>query len=119
MIQITDETIKTIAEDLLENYVEQYDDEPPITLAQTCEAVENWLLRTINEIEINPAFYAPGTMQLMNSRVPEFREPHRLQCIHFGWSACQNRPEPHQIYCAEHLEMIREAEAEFDLEELE
>lgn len=89
MIQISEETIANIAQDLLDNYIEQYDYEPPITLGQVVLSVENWLLRTIREIEQDPAFYAPGPTQIMNSRVPEFKiEP---RCIYFVGGPCRNR----------------------------
>jgi hypothetical protein len=94
-IIITDQQIKAIAARI---EFTNWDTNEPYSLDEKVVAVENWLRRTIHNIEQEPQWYADGSG---NVDVARFEiEP---ECVgDHGWSKCRNTAQPHSLYCAEH-----------------
>lgn len=105
-ITISDEQIKAIAEEIHGELTKQGEDYD-YSLDQVTGMVENWLLRTVHDIQRSPWWHA-NRSEVPGQALPRFEVD--LCCAYFGWSQCHRRPLPGSVFCKEHQEQEEESE---------
>ena len=96
-IQITDQQIENIARAVQPDYTDDNGEEYPLEVI--VDAVENWLLRTINAIDESPTWHVVESGRYGDTME---RFEINLQCQYLGYVQCRRHPLSHSIYCEEH-----------------